>query len=387
VRTIPKITIAAALLIGLPLIGAGAVPATWAEMFEFPPVTRYVEHAGFSWPAFVLIAAFTLAWVLPFVVRAATQRSPRSCSSSSSSSATHSVFPWWGWLAVVECGAGWVLAWTRFDWFAPLQRMTYPLVWFPYILIVNALTLRRTGGCLLRDRPRFFLALFPLSALFWWFFEYLNRFVQNWHYVEDHAGVETPPLIGPWGYVAFATLAFSTVLPAVLSTQELLGSFRVFDQFRGWVAVRSRRPRALSWATLGATGAGLALIGVWPNVLFPLLWISPLLILVALQALWGDRHVLSALPRGNWRPVVTAALAALVCGVFWETWNGHSLMKWTYSVPYVHRFLVFEMPLLGFAGYLPFGLECAAVGQLLRGEPTCRGSGRAVDCKRGPAAA
>jgi hypothetical protein len=43
-------------------------------------------------------------------------------------------------------------------------------------------------------------------------------------------------------------------------------------------------------------------------------------------------------------------------------WNVHSLNKWIYSVPYVHRFLVFEMPLLGFAGYLPFGLECAALG-------------------------
>ena len=37
------------------------------------------------------------------------------------------------------------------------------------------------------------------------------------------------------------------------------------------------------------------------------------------------------------------------------------LAKWIYAVPYVHRFQVWEMPLLGFGGYLPFGMECAAV--------------------------
>jgi hypothetical protein len=31
----------------------------------------------------------------------------------------------------------------------------------------------------------------------------------------------------------------------------------------------------------------------------------------------------------------------------------------------VHRYQIFEMPLLGYAGYLPFGLQCAVVGSLL----------------------
>ena len=37
------------------------------------------------------------------------------------------------------------------------------------------------------------------------------------------------------------------------------------------------------------------------------------------------------------------------------------MAKWIYAVPYVHHFQVWEMPLLGFGGYLPFGMECAAV--------------------------
>jgi hypothetical protein len=46
-------------------------------------------------------------------------------------------------------------------------------------------------------------------------------------------------------------------------------------------------------------------------------------------------------------------------------WNTYSLARWTYSVPLVHRFQIFEMPLLGYAGYLPFGLECVVAGELL----------------------
>ncbi len=43
-------------------------------------------------------------------------------------------------------------------------------------------------------------------------------------------------------------------------------------------------------------------------------------------------------------------------------WNYYSLAKWEYGVPFVQKYLVFEMPILGFAGYLPFGLECAVIG-------------------------
>ena len=59
-----------------------------------------------------------------------------------------------------------------------------------------------------------------------------------------------------------------------------------------------------------------------------------------------------------------SGIAALICGLFWETWNFYSLPKWLYSVPLVHRFLIFEMPLLGFSGYLPFGLLCVSISEM-----------------------
>lgn len=39
----------------------------------------------------------------------------------------------------------------------------------------------------------------------------------------------------------------------------------------------------------------------------------------------------------------------------------HSLARWQYTNPYVDVLHLFEMPLLGYAGYLPFCLECAVV--------------------------
>jgi hypothetical protein len=346
-----KAAVLAVMLLGLPLIGTSLVGHPHERYFEFPPRTHYVQHAGFSWAAFFLIAAFSLCWIVPLVLQAF-----RAWGRGGEGRARllHP-FPWWGWAGLAFGGVTWIVAWTRLPWFEPIQMHTFSPLWFAYILVINALTYRRTGHCMMLERPRFFLMLFPVSAAFWWFFEYLNRFVQNWYYVGAHLTATE--------YFWAATLPFATVLPAVLGTQEWLRSFpRLEGSFASFRPIRFSHPRRTAVAVLSISALGLAGIGVWPDFLFPLLWVSPVLILVSLQALQGERHALSEVALGDWRLVVSAALASLLCGFFWELWNVHSLNKWIYSVPYVHRFLVFEMPLLGFAGYLPFGLECAALG-------------------------
>ncbi|MGD8764305.1 MAG: hypothetical protein PVG87_18510, partial [Desulfobacteraceae bacterium] len=116
---------------------------------------------------------------------------------------------------------------------------------------------------------------------------------------------------------------------------------------------------------LAISAMGLAGIGVWPNYLFALLWVSPLLIIISLQTLMGEPTIVDQMATGDWRLVFSSVLAALICGGFWEMWNFYSLAKWEYSIPFVHCCEIFEMPLLGYAGYLPFGLECAVVGDML----------------------
>ncbi len=257
--------------------------------------------------------------------------------------------------------ASWALAWTRLPWFELLQPFTFTPLWIGYILIVNALTFARTGHCMMIDRVGYFLSLFPLSAVLWWFFEYLNRFVQNWYYI----GVSE---FSPAEYFVHATLPFSTVLPAVLGTIVYLETIpRLDDALRELVVVDMPHPAAVGWTVLLFSSLGLLGIGIWPQYLFPLVWVSPVLIITSLQAVMGEETIFSRVRDGDWRSIWIPALAGLICGFFWELWNSGSLAHWEYAIPYVHRFQIFEMPLIGYAGYLPFGLECLVIAGLLPG--------------------
>ena len=113
------------------------------------------------------------------------------------------------------------------------------------------------------------------------------------------------------------------------------------------------------------TAWSLAAFGVFREYAYPLVWVSPALVLICLQALGNRATVLAPLAGGDWRAVASYSAAALVCGFFWEMWNSDSLARWVYSIPHVDRFRVFEMPLLGYVGYLPFGIECVAIAALL----------------------
>ncbi len=352
-RTLVLLAALALMLIALPLLGISLAGVPLAPYLRFPPDTRFVAHATFSWPVFWLLSALTIVCALPFIYRVA-RASDRATRTPPVSS-----FPWWGWLGVAILTLAWWLAWNRFSWFEPWQEFTFSPLWFGYILVINALTWRRSGQCMLRNRPYYFIALFPLSAAFWWSFEYLNRFVQNWYYV-------SPGLFSRWEYFLYATLPFATVLPAVLGTREWLASYpRVSAGLASAWRLRPRAPRLIAAIALTLAAVTLTAIGVWPDYFYPFLWLSPLLAITGLQGLMGEKTIFAPLSHGDWRVLWQAALAALLCGLFWELWNYKSLAHWRYSVPFVQRFEIFHMPLLGYTGYLPFGLECLAVASLL----------------------
>lgn len=365
-QRITEIALVVALLLGLPLLGVILAGQPLDRYLEFPPRTRYVEHEPFSWFLFIALAVLILASVGPIILRILTSGYQLSAISRqrSTSLTRHPAlgpqhyllfFPWWGWMGVGLTAAAWVLAWTRFPWFGPFQPFTFTPLWLGYILVVNAWTFVRTGRCMMLHRPRYFLSLFPLSSAFWWFFEYLNRFVQNWYYV----GVQE---FTPLEYFVHATIPFSTVLPAVLGTTDLLASCpRLSAGLDKWRSIQVANTKLVGWSVLALGAGGLVGIGVWPNYLYPLVWVAPLLLITALQAVSGEETIFSTLSRGEWRPIWLPAIAALICGFFWEMWNVKSLAHWEYAIPFVHRFQLFEMPILGYAGYLPFGLECLAV--------------------------
>jgi hypothetical protein len=337
------------LFLGLPPLGIVLSGHALPPHLSLLPIPIQPGNASLYLPVFGLLAILISGTLAPFLWRYWARRHTRSEPSS------HVRFPWWGWIAVGWTAFAWVVAWTRFSWFHEWQPHTFPLLWFGYIVVINALLFSRTGQCMIINQPKFLFKLFLLSAAFWWMFEYLNQFVQNWYYV---GMTEAHPLLT----FSWTTIAFSSVLPAVLSTYAYLSSFtQMKAPFESWHPISIIDSPPTGWLMAGLGCFGLLMIGIWSRLLFSLLWVSPLLIMLGINVIRRVPTILTPLGKGNWSPVVLSALAALVCGGFWEMWNAYSLVHWKYSIPYVHAVTIGEMPILGYAGYLPFGLECLAV--------------------------
>ncbi len=348
-----------ALALTLPLAGALCAGRPLAEFTQFPPPLDVPDdYLRFSWLAAAgvagLLAAVAASWLFG-------PRGGSRANDDAEPAATPRRFPWWGWVALAWTATWWTLAWTRWTWFAPWQAYTFFPLWLGFIVSVNAAVEWCAGSCLMLRAPRRWLALFGASAACWWSFEWLNRFVRNWHYLNAEE-------FGALGYFVHATVCFSTVLPAVAAVAEWLDSHRCWRACVGagpswaWLA---RRDVAVGMFVFG--GVSLFATGFWPRWSYPALWISPLVLFLA-ASMWSGRPGLTAeMARGDWRRAAPWIVGALACGFFWEMWNVRSFAKWIYTVPGVDRWHLFEMPALGYAGYLPFGLECLLVTEWVLG--------------------
>ena len=263
---------------------------------------------------------------------------------------------WWcaqGWLGLVLLAVCWPLNWTL-----PGMRTAYlffPL-WLGYILVVDALVLGRTGTSLWTRSRRDFVLLFVASSPVWWLFEVINDRTGNWEYLGSNTFTQLE-------YYALCTLSFSTVMPAVFETAELVRSFLSTGRFAD--GPRIQPTRALN---LGLVLAGISMIGLtlaWPKYCYPFVWTSLVLLLEPLNRWLGRAHLLQHLQHGDWRPVISLSLGALICGFFWEMWNYYSYPKWVYHTPGAQFLHVFEMPLLGYAGYISFALELYSLKNFL----------------------
>ncbi|MEE9173162.1 MAG: hypothetical protein V3U41_09720 [candidate division NC10 bacterium] len=261
---------------------------------------------------------------------------------------------WHGWIGWLLVGVSWPL-----NWLLPGLRthvLFFPL-WLGYTLIVDALVLRRTGSSLLTRSPRDFGLLFVISAPAWWLFEVINWRTGNWQYLGGE-------LFSNLEYFVLASVSFSTVIPAVLSTAQLMGSF-------GWIERFARGPRisATPRVCWGLSLSGCAMLGLvlaWPRYFYPLVWASLFCLLEPINVWLGKRSILTRLQYGDWRTVIALCMGTLTCGFFWEMWNYFSYPKWIYHVPFANFWHLFEMPLLGYLGYLPFGLELYVLVHLVQ---------------------
>lgn len=268
--------------------------------------------------------------------------------------------PVWGLTRAGWLGIGMVVIFWGLNWGLPGLRThwVFTPLWVGYSLTIDGLVFRRKKTSLLYRNAGAFLGLFLVSIAGWWLFELFNTRLQNWTYVGQEFFTQTQ-------FFLLASLSFSTVIPAVFESAELIGSTK-------WL-----QSRPLGWripvnrgTTLGVFALGwgmLALMLIWPRYYFPFMWLSVYFILEPVNVWLGNRTLAGFVDHRDWRPVYALWLGALVTGFFWEMWNFYAYPKWVYHVPFVNFAHIFEMPLLGYGGYLPFAMELFALYHLIAG--------------------
>lgn len=274
--------------------------------------------------------------------------------------------PFWFWVGTVLTLFFWWLMWSRVTLFGTLVYYAFTPLWWGFILMLDGLVYHRNNGrSLLASRPRTFVISALVSVAGWCFFEYFNYFVlSNWYYPYGHMAALPHVTI-----VVLFMLAYTTVWPAVLEWVALLYTFPRF------VARYRLGPAIVPPASLMLWG-GLALIVLtvfFPYPLFWAMWVGPLSVLTGQLLRKNIWTPLTPMRQGDWSAVMIAALASLGNGLFWEFWNHGSESPnpfswivppfptnpnfWIYDVPYVNVIHPYsEMPLLGYFGYLPFGI-------------------------------
>lgn len=262
-------------------------------------------------------------------------------------------YPIHGWLGLLLVVVFWYLNW-GLDGFR--THLAFFPLWLGYILAVDGFVFLRKGTSLLTRNSKGFVLLFVISVPFWWLFELFNEVLQNWNY-------EGREHFTDLSYALYASLNFSTVVPAVFTTAELIASFKIQAFNKPFL----KTGRKLPWLFFIFGWIMLVMFLVWPGIFFPFVWISVYFIIEPVNYWLGYKTLLHQTEKGNWQPVWNLWAGVLICGFFWEMWNYYSFPKWTYNLPYLNAPEIFEMPLAGYLGYLPFSLELYALYNLLAG--------------------
>lgn len=320
----------------------------------FPPL--FVETPpAFNLTIFIVLALIEIAFILFLVFPQWFGFKPVAPSPKPSLKA----LPMWFWLGLGVTLFFWWLMWTRETIFGSLVYYAFTPMWWGFIFVLDGLTYRYSNGySLFASKPKTFLISAIVSVGGWFFFEYFDYFaLGNWYYPNT-----VIPSLSHSTVVVLFLIAYSSVWPAVFEWYTLLNAFpKLANRY-------SQGPKLVLPAKLLLCLSFIlfAAVPFWPYPLFWAMWIAPLIGVAGILMICNIWTPINALANGNWSPVLLMALSSLFNGFFWEVWNFGSAHPatpvtnpnyWIYDIPYVNVIHIFaEMPLLGFFGYLPFGV-------------------------------
>jgi hypothetical protein len=258
-------------------------------------------------------------------------------------------------IAIILALAGWAVGlWGIISGQKAILQYLYFFAWYPYIVFLDGLRFRLQGQSWVLNQPRALLQMFFWSTSVWLIFEALNLVLKNWGYVA----------VVPIGWVRWGgyVLAFATVLPGLLLTAQVLEALGAFKSLKA-------RPFTLGNWQPASLVLGTALLGLplaFPHYAFPLIWVAFIFLLDPFCDLLGGDSLIVRFAQGERREHLCLLAAGLICGLWWESWNYFAITKWVYIFSEFNFAKVFEMPLLGYLGFLPFALEAAVMYNFLK---------------------
>jgi len=199
------------------------------------------------------------------------------------------------------------------EWQAPgaiagavwLPTLSGTIIVLVVALLLDTLTFRRAHHSLWRSQRSYLLWSGVAGALICALLAYLNLFAGTWF----------TPATSDAVALLLAALAGTALLPAVLIVRLWLAGLP------GVVRLSTRRfalpalpPQVAAILLLAAALGGLLGGPVWIRYLGWLFWLSPLLLLAALQMLWDESTVFAGLPQGDWSRVLLGAVAGIAVG-------------------------------------------------------------------------
>jgi len=265
-------------------------------------------------------------------------------------------FPFWFWLGAAISFSCWLIMWGQFAVFGAALYYTFVPLWWGFILFLDGILFRRNHGIsFVSNYPKTLIIAAITSIFGWYYFEYLNFFVlQNWYYPDLNL------IASPFTYV-WSALTFSTIWPSLFIWYNLLKTIPVFaDKYSAGPNINLSFSQKI---ITGLSGVIICVItSIWYDIFFWMVWLGPLILISICLSLLKIWTPFSPIKSGNWSHFLLMGLATLFNGFFWEMWNYWSSPNnpnyWKYNLPYIHDFLIFEMPVLGFSGYIFFGAVC-----------------------------
>lgn len=233
----------------------------------------------------------------------------------------------------------------------PFQYFSYLVFWWSYIVLIDTVLAVRLKRFIVINKNLPFLII--ISSGFWCIYELINLRLENWFYINLPDN-----LFLRWtGYI----LSYGTVIPAVYATKELLRSLI------GEIRVKPFPVGNYAMSAIHVGFVTLILTLAIPTHFFPLAWIFLALMIDGYNYRKGLPSFMKEKEQGMAGNLLATVLSGIICGFLWETWNFWSISKWVYTVPFFENVKIFEMPLPGYLGFVPFALGVITFVHLLKG--------------------